>query len=320
MRSLCGCRRFAPNCGSSTLGQPLWPQASRMPASGASRFDGCRSRAPSAAKHNDLRFVRTPSSPCCTRSSIAAERRRAFCRPVGAAISGPARLYRRPRLVGAAVGTEKLWLNQAGERRSTRDEGTWSKHAKGKAWPESGIRPTASSRRLVGKQRLQPIEQVERLARGEFVGADVAQQASRRRIARRGRSGARRAARNSGRSSASRARAPPSSPFSRISRISAARAVTCRRQSGELGDMDAVGAVGGAGRDLVQKHDVALPFLDPHRVAGERRQLCGERGQLVVMRREQRAAAVDLVQMLERRPGDRQPVIGRGAARRSRRG
>ena len=40
----------------------------------------------------------------------------------------------------------------------------------------------------------------------------------------------------------------------------------------------------------------------------------GERGQLVVMRREQGAAAIDLVQMLERRPGDRQPVIGRGAA------
>ena len=42
--------------------------------------------------------------------------------------------------------------------------------------------------------------------------------------------------------------------------------------------------------------------------------LRGERGQLVVVRREQRAAAVDLVQMLERRPGDRQAVEGRGAA------
>ena len=40
----------------------------------------------------------------------------------------------------------------------------------------------------------------------------------------------------------------------------------------------------------------------------------GERGQLVVMGREQRAAAVDLVQMLDRGPGDRQPVEGRGAA------
>ena len=44
------------------------------------------------------------------------------------------------------------------------------------------------------------------------------------------------------------------------------------------------------------------------------RQLGGERGQLVVMRGEQRAAAIVLVQMLDRRPGDRQPVEGRGAA------
>ena len=86
------------------------------------------------------------------------------------------------------------------------------------------------------------------------------------------------------------------------------------RQAGELGDMDAVAAVGGAGADLVQKHDLALPLLDPHRVAGERRQFGGEGGQLVVMGREQGATAVDAVQMLERRPGDRQPVKGRGAA------
>ena len=46
----------------------------------------------------------------------------------------------------------------------------------------------------------------------------------------------------------------------------------------------------------------------------KRRQLGAERGQLVIMRGEQRAAAVDLVQMLERRPGDREPVEGRGAA------
>ena len=78
--------------------------------------------------------------------------------------------------------------------------------------------------------------------------------------------------------------------------------------------MNAVGAVGRAGRDLVQKHDVTLPFLDPHRVAGERRQFRGERGQFMVMRREKGAAAIDLVQMLERCPGDREAVEGRGAA------
>jgi hypothetical protein len=40
----------------------------------------------------------------------------------------------------------------------------------------------------------------------------------------------------------------------------------------------------------------------------------GERGQLVEVGGEQRAAAVDLVQVLDRRPGDRQAVEGRGAA------
>ena len=78
--------------------------------------------------------------------------------------------------------------------------------------------------------------------------------------------------------------------------------------------MDAVGAVGGARRHLVQEHDIALPFLDPHGMGRERRQPRGQRRQLVIMRGEQRAAAVDLVQMLDRRPGDREPVEGRGAA------
>ena len=39
-----------------------------------------------------------------------------------------------------------------------------------------------------------------------------------------------------------------------------------------------------------------------------------ERGQLVIVRGEQAAAAIDLVQMLDRRPGDRETVEGRGAA------
>ena len=85
-------------------------------------------------------------------------------------------------------------------------------------------------------------------------------------------------------------------------------------QSGELCHLDAVGAVGGARRDLVQEDDVALPFLHPHGGIEQARQLAGERGQLVVMRREQRAATVHLVQVLDRRPGDREPVEGRGAA------
>ena len=85
-------------------------------------------------------------------------------------------------------------------------------------------------------------------------------------------------------------------------------------QAGELGDMDPVGAVGGAGADLVQKDDVVLPLLDPHRVAGEQGELGGECRQLVVMRRKEGAAAVDLVQVLEGRPRDREAVEGRRTA------
>jgi len=60
---------------------------------------------------------------------------------------------------------------------------------------------------------------------------------------------------------------------------------------------------------------LALPLLDPHRMAGGAADsFRGQRGQLVIMRREQRPAAIDLVQVFERRPGDRQPVKGRGAA------
>ena len=42
--------------------------------------------------------------------------------------------------------------------------------------------------------------------------------------------------------------------------------------------------------------------------------LAGERGHFVEMRGEQRAAAIALVQMLDRRPGYGEPVEGRGAA------
>ena len=78
--------------------------------------------------------------------------------------------------------------------------------------------------------------------------------------------------------------------------------------------MDAVGAVGCTRPHLVQEHDLILPFLHPHGVAGEVFQLLRQLRQLVIMRGEQRAAAIDGVQMLDRRPGDGQPVIGRRAA------
>ena len=90
--------------------------------------------------------------------------------------------------------------------------------------------------------------------------------------------------------------------------------MTLRGKPGELGHLDAVGAVGGAGGDLVQEHHLALPFLHPHRGIVQAGQAGGERGQLVEMRGEQRAALIDVVQVLDRRPGDRQPVEGGGAA------
>ena len=63
----------------------------------------------------------------------------------------------------------------------------------------------------------------------------------------------------------------------------------------------------------MQEYDVALPLLDPHGGVEQPRQFCRQRGELVIVRGEQRPAAVALMQMLDRRPGDRQPVEGRGA-------
>ena len=56
------------------------------------------------------------------------------------------------------------------------------------------------------------------------------------------------------------------------------------RQPRELGHVDAVGAVGRARRHLVQEHDLALPLLDPHRMADQAGKPCRQRGQLVVPR------------------------------------
>ena len=86
------------------------------------------------------------------------------------------------------------------------------------------------------------------------------------------------------------------------------------RQSGKARDLNAVGAIGGTRRDLVQEDDVALPLLDAHGDVDEARQARGKRRQLVIVGGEERAAAIDLVQMLDRRPGDGEAVEGRGAA------
>ena len=68
------------------------------------------------------------------------------------------------------------------------------------------------------------------------------------------------------------------------------------------------------GDDLVQEDHVALPFLDAHGDVLEPREPGAERGQLVIVGGEEGAAPVDLVEMLDRRPGDGEAVEGGGAA------
>ena len=53
-----------------------------------------------------------------------------------------------------------------------------------------------------------------------------------------------------------------------------------------------------------KEHDVAVPFLHAHRRVEEARQLARQGRELVEMRREQCAAAVLLVQVLDHEVGD----------------
>ena len=86
-----------------------------------------------------------------------------------------------------------------------------------------------------------------------------------------------------------------------------------RRQARQARHLDPVGALGGARADLVQEDHLALPFA--HRDGGGVKpvELLGQGRQFVVVGGEQAPAAVDVVQVLERRPGDREAVPGRGA-------
>ena len=80
--------------------------------------------------------------------------------------------------------------------------------------------------------------------------------------------------------------------------------------------MNAIAAVGTPRHDLVQEDD-ALAFLaDFHPEIAQSRQALRERGQLVVMRREQRQRAQlwSIVQVLENGLRDADPVVGAGAA------
>src|ERR1700682_4928412 len=88
------------------------------------------------------------------------------------------------------------------------------------------------------------------------------------------------------------------------------------RKAGELGDMNAVAAVRAALHDLVQEDD-ALTFLAHfHPEVVEARQSLGQRGQLVVMGREerQRAQLRRVMKVLEDRLRDAHPVVSARAA------
>ena len=88
-----------------------------------------------------------------------------------------------------------------------------------------------------------------------------------------------------------------------------------RRQARQPRDVDAVRTVGGAGSDFVQEYRLAPPLAHPHGVAGEIVQPRGKARELVVVRREQGAATVHRVQVLDRRPGNGEAVErGRAAA------
>ena len=78
--------------------------------------------------------------------------------------------------------------------------------------------------------------------------------------------------------------------------------------------MNAVRPVGDAGHDLVQKNDLVLPLAHLDGGIGKMRQLFRQCGELMVMGGKKRPAAVDVVQVLQRCPGDGKPIIGRRAA------
>ena len=88
----------------------------------------------------------------------------------------------------------------------------------------------------------------------------------------------------------------------------------CRRESGESRYFDAVALACRAGLDGVQEDDSARGFLPLTReVARGGRQLFGE-SELVVVGGEERARADALVQVLDDGPGEREAVVGAGAA------
>ena len=83
------------------------------------------------------------------------------------------------------------------------------------------------------------------------------------------------------------------------------------RQPGEPRHLHPVTAIRRPLPHLVQEDHLALPFLDRHRGIRNPGQLARQSRHLVIMGGKQRPTPVHVVQMLQRRPGNRQPVIGR---------
>ena len=64
----------------------------------------------------------------------------------------------------------------------------------------------------------------------------------------------------------------------------------------------------------MEQDEIALPLARADMVERERVEPFGEPGQLVIMRREQATAAIDVVHRLDDRPGDGETIIcGRAA-------
>ena len=87
-----------------------------------------------------------------------------------------------------------------------------------------------------------------------------------------------------------------------------------RRDAGEFGDVNSVALVRRAGNDLVQKRDVAVVFPNRDVEVGDAVAVVAQVGQFVIMRREQGSGVNGLMQMLDDRPGERNPVVGAGAS------
>ena len=86
------------------------------------------------------------------------------------------------------------------------------------------------------------------------------------------------------------------------------------RQAGEPRDVDAVALVRAAGDDAAEEHDLVLVLAHRDRDVAHARARVGERDELVIVRREQRARADRVVQVLGDRPRDRDAVERRRAA------